>query len=241
MDVRSRTLKKILYVTAIAATFMFTLTIGVATYLGYRWFTDTHLVSADDDGQTRAKVIRATLYARNDLRVGRLSGVVQGVGQASRVWGWLKSSQVVKAPFTVDYTVPLSQLKLGDFRYDRDREVMFVNAPEPVIEDANIDLANATLNDVGGLFVTRGAMAEMTKKTAFSARRVAADRAGQPETRAKVRDYARTALEHLFGGVLSATGQATRVEVRFPADPRRNDGEQWDRSRSLQEVLGNAI
>lgn len=173
--------------------------------------------------------------------MGRLSGMVQGVGQASRVWGWLKSSQVVKAPFTVDYFVPLSQLKLGDFRYDRDREVMFVNAPEPIIDDANIDLANATLNDMGGMFVTRGAMAEMTKKTAVSAKTVAAERAGQPENRAKVREYARAALERLFGGVLSATGQATRIEVRFPTDPMRHDAEQWDRSRSLQEVLGNAM
>ena len=219
---------------------MFTIAVGVGTYLAYRWYTDNHLVSTDDDGAARAKVIKATLYARSDLRVGRLSGVVQGVGQTSRGWGWLKSSQVIKAPFKVDYYIPLARLNLRDFKYSEERQVIVVNAPEPIIEPADIDLANATLNDVSGVFVTRGAMAEMTKKTTASARVEAGERARKAENRTKIREYARDALERLFGGVLRATGLAVRVEVHFPSDPRTADGERWDTSRSLADVLRNA-
>ena len=234
---RSGTLKNVLSLAAIAAMLMFTVAIGVGTYLGYRWFTDNHLVSTGDDGIARANVVQATLYARNDLRVGQLSGIVQGVGGASRVWGWLNSSQIVKAPFKVDYFVPLSRLKLSNFSYDRSSNTLSVNAPEPVIEQANIDFARTTLTNMSGWFVTRGAMAEMNKKVAASAQSAAGERAESPENRAKAREFARGALQRLFGGVLDATGMAARVEVRFPTDPVPNDGRRWDTSRSLDEVL----
>lgn len=222
---------------AIAVRLMLVVAIGIGTWVGYRWWTDTHTVSTDDDGKAKAKVIRATLFARNELRVGQLSGVIQGVGKASRLWGWLQTSLVIKAPFKVDYFLPLKQLSLEDFRYDEDRQVLFVKAPEPVFEDANIDLANTTLSNASGVIVTRGAMAEMGKKAAASAKLVAAERAGQPDNRAKVRDFARRALKRFFEGALTATGNRVRVEVGFPSDPLPSDGKRWDMSRSLEDVL----
>ncbi len=206
-----------------------------ATVLGYRYFDRNYTVSKDASGRAQAQVVAATLYGRNDLRVSRLSGTVQGVGQTSRLWGWLTASQVVKAPFAVDYFVPLGRLRLQDFRYDADRDVMFVDAPDVVPERANIDLANTTLNQTRGVFVTRGAMAEMSRQVSTSATQVAAERARSPENIDKSRAHARAALERLIGGSLRAAGLDARVEVRFP-DERRSS-EQMDRSTPLSEIL----
>ena len=231
------TLNNIFVIAKIVVALMIAVAIGVGTFLGYRWWTDTHTVSTDDDGVARAKVIRATLFARNELRVGQLSGTIQGVGKASRLWGWLQTSLVVKAPFKVDYFMSLKDLGSDDFRYDSDRQVLFVRAPEPVTEDANIDLANTTIYDARGMVITRGAMAEMGKKAAVSAKVEAAARAGQPENRAKVREFGRQALRRLLEGALRVTGEPVRVEVRFPGDPMPNDGKRWDTTRRIEDVL----
>lgn len=207
----------------------------LATVAGYRYFTQNYIVSKDEHGRAEAQVVAATLYGRNDLRVSRLSGTVQGVGQTSRLWGWLNSSQVVKAPFTVDYFVPLGRLSLRNFRYDADRQVMFVEAPDVTPERANIDLAQTTLNQTRGVFVTTGAMAEMARQVSASAGRVAAERAGSPENMQRSRAHARAALERLIQGSLRAASLNTRVEVRFPDEAR--SAEQMDRSTPLSEAL----
>lgn len=209
----------------------------VAAVVGYKVYTRDYSVTTSDSGEATAQVISATLYGRSDLRVSRLSGTVQGVGRSSRLWGWLQASQVVKAPFTVDYFVPLQQLKITDFRYDADRKVLFVDVPSPLPDRANIDLANTTLNDTKGLFVSRGQMAQMSRQVAASAGAAARERALAPEHMQRARAFAREALERFFSGSLRAAGQNVRVEVRFPDEPR--SGEQMDRSTPLNEVLGN--
>ena len=212
--------------------------IAVAAVVGYRHYTRDYAVATREDGTATAQVVAATLFGRSDLRVGRLSGTVQGVAGASRLWGWLRSTQVVKAPFTVDYFVSLERLELKDFRYDADRRVLFVRAPDVRAERANVDLANTTLNDVTGPFVTRGQMAEMLPRIAASAGAVAREKANAPENVRRSREYARAALERLFGGALRAAGLDARVEVRFPFDPAPPT-EPSERTRSLREVLSD--
>ena len=212
--------------------------VAVAAVVGYRHYTRNYAVTTRDDGTATAQVVAATLFGRSDLRVGRLSGTVQGVAGASRLWGWLRSTQVVKAPFTADYFVSLEQLDLKDFRYDTDRRVLFVRVPDVRAERANLDLANTTLNDVEGLFVTRGQMTEMLPRGAASAGAAAREKANAPENVRKSREHARAALERLFGGALRAAGLDARVEVRVPFDPAPLD-EPSDRTRSLREVLSD--
>jgi hypothetical protein len=150
--------------------------IGVATWVGYRFYTDRYAVSTDDDGVARARVVAATLYGRSDLRVSQLSGTVQGTGQTARLWGWLPASQVVKAPFEVDYFVDLGRLRAADFEMSGDGRRIVVTVPEVTVGRPNVDLAQATLNDVRGVFVSRGAMIEMGRKVAGSAQTVAGER-----------------------------------------------------------------
>lgn len=209
----------------------------LGTWIGYRWWSDHSAVV--DNGRVRAQVVEATLFARNDLRVGRLSGKVQGVGQTSRFWGWLPSSQVVRAPFTVDYFIGLQKLDSSDIVMSRDGRHLRVNAPDVYVDRPNVDLANTTVNNAYGLFITRGAMAEMAGKAAGSAQAVALERARSPENIAKTREFARRALKRLFEGALRAAKVNAEVEVRFSGDPVSSDGGRWDMSRTIEEVLAD--
>jgi hypothetical protein len=147
---------------------------------------------------------------------------------------------VVKAPFDVDYFVELRDLDTGDFRYDPAARVLFVKVPDVTVGAPNVDEARITLDQTSGLYVSRDAMAELQRKVSLTARTVVERRAREPENVAKARDNGRAALGRLFGGALAAAGLPVRVEVRYAGEARGGDGERWDVSRSLAEVLGNA-
>ncbi len=212
----------------------------VATYVGYRHWQQDYAVTRDDNGVAVARVIVGTLSASEDLRVSRLSGTVQATAKTSRGWGWLKSERVVKAPYAVDYFVPLGRLSPRDFRYDEGRRVLFVSVPDVVVGTPNVDEASVTLDRTSGAFVSRDAMAELQKRASGTATRVVADKAREPENLRKARENGRAALERLFGGALGAAGLPVRVEVRYASEARPPNGDQWDLTRSLEEVLGNA-
>ncbi|OWK27786.1 DUF4230 domain-containing protein [Sphingomonas mucosissima] len=237
---RDGTLKNAVLLVTIIVGLALTVAIGVATYLGYRYVTEEKLVSTDKDGVATAQVVAATLYGRSDLRVSQLSGVVQGTARSSRLWGWLNASQVVKAPFEVNYFVNLSRLDASDFRMSEDGRRIEITVPDVTVERPNVDLARTSLNNVAGVFVTRSAMAEMGAKVAASAQRTAAERANNAENRAKARDYGRQAIARLFAGALSAARVDAQVSVRFEGEAPPANGERWDESRSLKEVLAKA-
>lgn len=237
---RERTLRDAALLVAVIVGLALTVAIGVATYLGYRYVTEEKLVSTDKDGVATAQVVAATLYGRSDLRVSRLSGVVQGTARSSRLWGWLNASQVVKAPFEVNYFVNMSRLDPSDFRMSENGRRIEITVPDVTVERPNVDLARTSLNNVTGVFVTRNAMMEMGTKVAASAQRTAAERANSAENRAKAREYGRQAIARLFAGALRAARVDAEVSVRFEGEPRTADGERWDMSRSLEEVLGEA-
>ena len=214
--------------------------IVVATVAGYRWWNDRHVVATDDSGLAVAQVVAATLHTSADLRVSRLTGSVQATGATSRLWGWLRSTRVVKAPFAVDYFVPLRGLGPGDFRYDAAGRVLLVEVPDVTPGAPNIDQAAVTLDETSGVYVSRAAMAELQRKVSATAQTVVAEKARDPENMRKARENGRAAIANLFGGALEAAGVPVRVEVRYAGEARRGDRERWDVSRSLEEVLGKA-
>lgn len=239
MGARSLSLKDGVYAVAILVGLVIALCLGIATYVGYHWYTERYSVSTDADGVAKARVVTAAFYGRSDLRVAQLSGVVQGTARASRFWGWLNSSQVIKAPYEVDYFVNLGGLRARDIRMSKDNRLLTIDAPEVFEGRPNIDLARTTYNTIDGLIVTRGATMEMNRKVSASAQQVALEKAQSKEQRDKAREHARAAIARLFEGALDAAGLDARVEVRFPNE-RGGSSEQWDVSRSIAEVLANA-
>lgn len=237
---RDNGLRSLLQLAVVGVLLTLTIAIGVGTWLGYRWFTDTHLADVDDDGKVRAKVISATLYAKNELRVGQLTGVVQGVGHTSRLWGWLESSQVIKAPFSVDYFVDLRHLAGREIRMSNDGHHLLVSAPDVYTAPPNVDMARTSLNNVAGLFVTRSAYSELSGKVAASAQTEARERARSPDNMRKVREFARRDLSRFLEAALRAGRVDADVEVRFASDPLPSDDSRWNMSRSIEEVLNGA-
>lgn len=212
----------------------------VATVAGYRWWNDRHVVETDDGGLAVARVVAATLHTSADLRVSRLTGTVQATGGTSRLWGWLKSTRVIKAPFEVDYFVDVRRLDPGDFRYDAANRTLTVEVPDVRPGRPNVDHARVTLDQTSGVYVSRDAMADLQRRVASTAATAVADRANDAENMEKARENARTAISRLFGGALTAAGLPVQVNVRFAGEAGPADAERWDMSRSLEEVLGNA-
>ena len=206
--------------------------------LGYRSYTVRYEVTPSDDGRAVAQVVAAALYRSADLRVSRLTGTVQGVSVDTRGFGMLRSQRIVKAPFEVGYFVDLSTLRPAAFRYDPARRILRVEAPAVRVARPDIDESRTSLDDVSGVFVTRKAMSALQKRATESAMRAADREARKPENIAAAKANARRALSDLFAGTLRAARIDARVEIAFPDDPRP-DAAQWDRSRSLQDVLGN--
>jgi len=144
----------------------------------------------------------------------------------------------MKAPFTVNYFVNLAQLRPNDFKYDEGGRTLFVTAPNVRAEKPDIDETRISLDRTDGPFVTRGAMIVLQRMASETADHAASDAANKPENMAKARENARKALTALFAGSLRAARIEATVVVRF-RDEQPKGGEQMDRSRSLQEVLGN--
>jgi len=212
----------------------------VVSVAGYRRYTDSYTIATDENGLAVARVVTGKLYGSSDLRVSRLSGIVQATAATSRLWGWLKATRVVKAPYEVDYYVKLQSLSPRDFRYDEANRRLLVEVPDVVVGRPNVDEANVTIDQTSGAFVSRNAMAELQRRVSGTATRVVAAKAREPENILKARENGRAALERLFGGTLAAAGLPVSVQVRFQGEPRERDATQWDLTRSLEEVLGNA-
>ena len=138
--------------------------IVVVSVAGYRRYTDSYTVATDENGLAVARVVTGKLYGSSDLRVSRLSGIVQATAATSRLWGWLKSTRVVKAPYEVDYYVQLRSLSPRDFRYDEANHRLLVEVPDVVVGRPNVDEANVTIDQTSGAFVSRDAMAELQRR-----------------------------------------------------------------------------
>ncbi len=214
--------------------------IVVATFAGYRYFMERYAIATDDNGVAVARVVAGRLYGSNELRVSHLSGTVQSTAATTRMWGWLKYVRLIKAPYDVDYFVPLGALRPRDFRYDERRRTLLVEVPDVTLGAPNIDESRVTVDTTSGFMPSRTAMAELQKRVSAKATTVVAAKAREPENMRKARENGRTALERLFEGTLEAANLPVRVEVRFAGEPRPDNRDRWDMTRSLEEVLGNA-
>lgn len=212
----------------------------VATFVGYRYFTEKYTIATDANGVAVARVVAGRLYGSNELRVSHLSGTVQSTATATRMWGWLKYVRLIKAPYDVDYFVPLGSLRPRDFRYDERHRTLLVEVPDVIVGAPNIDESRVSIDTTTGVLPPRGAMAELQKKVSAKATDVVAAKAREPENMRKARDNARVALERLFEGTLEAADLPVNVEVRFAGETRPDNRDRWDLTRSLDEVLGNA-
>lgn len=226
------TSRRILILAAIAAL------IVIVGYLVYQRYDERYVVAEEGDGTAVTKLVTARLSGMSSLKVAELSGTVQSTASDIRGFGWLRSDQVVKMPFSVDYFVDVSRIGPGDVEWIEESRTLIVNAPDVVAARPNTDEGQRTLVRTRGVFVTREAGEELSRRTSLAAARKAQVEASSPERMAQARDHGRRALSNLMSAPLASLGYGdARVIVTFPPERQLRDGERWDQSRRIEDVL----
>ena len=186
-----------------------------------------------------ARVLSATFSRQNALKVGEVSGTFDVTSVDPGMFEFLRSAQKVTLPYSIDYTVDLSTLDAGDYRWDAERRRLLVEAPPIAVGKPNIDESQRRTIATSGLFVTRQAADNLSRRAAGLANAAAVKEANRPAQRAKARENARQAIASTLKTPLEVAGLGdVVVEVRFADEGRRSD-EHWDVSPSIAEVLAN--
>lgn len=184
------------------------------------------------------RLVVALRENRNRLEVYRLSGTVTtkretrgGIGDI------LKGEMAARQPWSVAYFIDMGDLGLEDYVWDERTRTLIVRAPAPLPESPNIDESRQIVA-YEGPFITRDMQTQLRRGVAIGARQQAAREASRPENMAAASRAAREAIARNLQGPLKAAGLGNvNVVVRAPTDGSSSDGERWDVSRSIAEVL----
>jgi hypothetical protein len=220
------------------------LLVGAALTLGavlfYQHYTENYVVTEEKDGTAVTRLITARLTGASTLKVAELSGTLQSTATDVRGMGMLKSNQVIKVPFSVDYFVDVSQIGPANIQWSEGSRTLIVDAPDVTVAKPNVDEAQRTLVRTQGVFVTRAAGETLARRTSQAAQTKAQAEARSPERMAQAREKARAALARLLGAPLESVGYGdARVLVTFPNERRARDDERWDVTAPVGEVLAN--
>jgi hypothetical protein len=187
--------------------------------------------------QGLVKVLSATFHKQSALKVGEVEGAFDVTSIDPGQFPILRSAQKVKLPYSIDYTVDLSGMGPDRYRWDKESRTLVVDAPDVVVGRPKLDEARRQTLATQGLFVTRGAADNLSRRAAVQANRAAYAEAAKPVHLNKARDNARAAIADMLETPLELSGMGNvTVVVRFPQDGRR-DTERWDVSPSIAEVL----
>jgi hypothetical protein len=209
--------------------------------IGWNLYQERYVVTAPEDrpgGPAVTQIVSARLTGMRQLKVAQLSGTVQATASDVRGLGWLRSDQIVKMLYSVDYFIDLSRVGAGEMEWHADTGTLIVDAPDVTVAPANTEEGRRTLVRTTGMFVTRAAAEELSRRTSLNAQAKAEQEANSPERMAQAREHARRAIAATMAGPLLEAGFGkARVVVTFPAERGVRDGERWDQSRNVHEVL----
>jgi hypothetical protein len=176
---------------------------------------------------------------RNRLEVHRLSGTVTTNREArGGPAGILKGELTVRQPWSVAYFADMAELGLDDYIWDERRRTLTVRAPDVRPDAPNID-GSRQVTAAEGIIITRSMQDSLRQDIARGARQQAVAEASRPENLAAANKAAREAIARNLQAPLAAAGlRDVTVLVRMPSDGT-SDGERWDVSRSIAEVLAD--
>lgn len=205
----------------------------------YLWDRSVERQRAEELAQAQGlvRVLSATFRKQNALKVGEVEGAFDVTSIDPGPISILKSAQKVKLPYSIDYSVDLSGLSADHYRWDRERRTLVIDAPDVTVGRPNIDEARRETLATQGLFVTRGAADNLSRRAAVQANRAATAEAAKPVHLDKARANARTVIADMLETPLGLAGLGdVKVIVRLPGDAQR-PREQWDVGPSIAEVL----
>lgn len=211
--------------------------IGVAVWSLQRYERD-YVVTQEDDGSAVTKLIAERFAGAASLKVAELSGTIQSTASDVRGFGFLKSDQVVKMPFSVDYFVDVGKIGPNDLEWSPDTRTLIINAPDVTAAKPNVDESRRTLVQTSGMFVTRQAGEELSRRASAAAQAKALAGSRSPERMAQARENGRKVLARLMGTPLAKLGYGdARVVVTFPPERAGQIREKWDVTTPIPEVL----
>jgi hypothetical protein len=154
-------------------------------------------------------------------------------------FGVLSAERTLIMPGMVRYEVDLGKLSQRDLKWDAANKTLSITLPPVEIVGPQVDMAQIKAYDDGGLLLKLTDAAQVLDDANRKAGQAELIRqAREPVPMRLARDATRRAIEHSFALPLHAAGLDANVEVRFADEDRSY--RPMDRSRSLDEVLGNA-
>lgn len=185
------------------------------------------------------RVLSATFSNKAALKVGEINGTLDVTVVDPGAVPLLRSSQKATVPYSVGYTLNLSDVGADDYRWEPGARTLTIRVPTVTPEAPNIDEANRAVAGTSGLFVTRGASANLARRASQLATAKAGEVAAEPANLAAAQKNAEKVVAALARTPLEAAGLGPiTVRVVTPAAGVR-DGERWDVSRSIEQVLAD--
>jgi hypothetical protein len=185
------------------------------------------------------RVLSATFSNKAALKVGEINGTLDVTVVDPGAVPLLRSSQKATVPYSVGYTLDLSDVGADDYRWDPNTRNLTIRVPLVSAEAPNVDEANRAVAGTSGIFVTRGASANLARRASQLATAKAGEVAAEPANLARAQDNAEKVVAALARTPLEAAGLGPiTVRVVTPAAGVK-DGERWDVSRSIEQVLAD--
>ena len=182
------------------------------------------------------EIVVALREQRNRLEVYKISGNVTTVADAQGCWWNICSGELkVRQPWSVAYFGDMGDLSLNDYIWDERTRTLMVRAPSVRPDPPNIDESRQIVAYEGPI-ITRSMQTQLRTEIARTAVSQANAEAVKPENLAAANRAAHERIAANLQGPLRAVGvKDVRIEV-VPREASSN-GERWDVSRSIAEVL----
>jgi hypothetical protein len=185
------------------------------------------------------RVLSATFANKAALKVGEINGTLDVTVVDPGAIPLLRSSQKATVPYSVGYTLDLSDLGADDYRWEPAQRTLTIRVPLVSAEPPNVDEANRAVAGTSGIFVTRGASTNLARRASQLATAKAGEVAAEPENLSRAQQNAEKVVADIARTPLEAAGLGpVTVRVVTPAAGVRNS-ERWDVSRSIEQVLAD--
>lgn len=216
-----------------------TLLIAAVLIGGFLWSREQQRQREEElaQAQSLVRVLSATFEKQSALKVGEVDGALDVTSIDPGTFDFLRSAQKVTLPYSIDYTVDLSDMTPDQYRWDKESRTLVVEAPNVQVGTPNIDEARRRTIATQGIFVSRRAADNLSRRAAVQANRAATAEANKPEHFNRARENAREVIAGMLRTPMEVAGLGpVNVVVRFPQDGVRNN-ERWDVSPSIADVL----
>lgn len=216
-----------------------TLLIAAVLIGGFLWSREQQRQREEElaQAQSLVRVLSATFEKQSALKVGEVDGALDVTSIDPGTFDFLRSAQKVTLPYSIDYTVDLSDMTPDQYRWDKESRTLVVEAPNVQVGTPNIDEARRRTIATQGIFVSRRAADNLSRRAAVQANRAATAEANKPEHFNRARENAREVIAGMLRTPMEVAGLGpVNIVVRFPQDGVRNN-ERWDVSPSIADVL----